>query len=201
MSEENPSSASLAQMAMLGEMWDEYRPRLLAMLERRLDPAIAARISADEVLQEAFLLARRKWPTCAEDAKQNPFAWWYRVARDCLIEAWRRETRPGRDPRKEMPWPQESSVQLGLSLMDHGTGPSKAAARDELRVRMRQTLDLLKQADRDILWMRHYDQLSFKEAAQVLDLTETAATVRYVRAVKRLKKLWLELYPREESRP
>jgi RNA polymerase sigma-70 factor (ECF subfamily) len=60
---------------------------------------------------------------------------------------------------------------------------------------MRQTLDLLKADDREILWMRHYDDLSFKEAAAVLQVTENAATVRYVRALRRLKDLWLKLHP------
>lgn len=119
----------------------------------------------------------------------------YRIVLDCLIECWRRETRACRDPRRELPWPQESSLQLGLGLVASGTSPSKAVARAELRERMRQTLDLLKQADREILWMRHYDQLSFPEAAQILGLSESAATLRYVRAVKRLKKLWQDLYP------
>ena len=90
-------------------------------------------------------------------------------------------------------------MQLGLGLVASGTSPSKAVARAELRERMRQTLDLLKQADREILWMRHYDQLSFPEAAQILGLSESAATLRYVRAVKRLKKLWQDLYPDESG--
>ncbi len=59
---------------------------------------------------------------------------------------------------------------------------------------MRQALDLLKEADRKVLWMRHYDELSFRDVAQVLGITENAAAVRYTRALRRLKVLWQQLY-------
>jgi RNA polymerase sigma-70 factor (ECF subfamily) len=85
-------------------------------------------------------------------------------------------------------------MQLGLSLVDRGTNPGAAAEREEVRQRIRQALDLLKDADRDILWMRHSDGLSFREAGDVLGVGENAATVRYVRALRRLKQLWLKLY-------
>jgi RNA polymerase sigma-70 factor (ECF subfamily) len=62
---------------------------------------------------------------------------------------------------------------------------------------MQQALEFLKERDREILWMRHHDQLTFAEAAQVLGTQESAATLRYVRALKRLKQLWQHLYPSE----
>jgi len=86
-------------------------------------------------------------------------------------------------------------VQLGLGLVATDTSPSEARARDELRERMRQTLELLGDRDREILWMRHYDELTFGEAASVLGIKESAATLRYVRALKRLKDLWQKFYP------
>src|SRR5260370_20937081 len=113
---------------------------------------------------------------------------------DCLIEAWRRETRDRRDPDREMPWPERSSVQLALSLMSPGTTPSAAAARQEVRQRVRQALDLLGPRHREILWMRHYDDLTFKEPAAVLSIKESAANLRYVRALRRLKDLWQKLH-------
>src|SRR5437899_2102335 len=123
---------SLIDSAALGKLLEEHRPRLRAMLQRRIDPALAARIDADDILSEAFLLARRKWAGFSE-AGMTPYAWLYRIALDCLIEAWRRETRGRRHPDREMPWPDRSSVQLGLNLIGTGTTPSKAAARNELQ--------------------------------------------------------------------
>jgi RNA polymerase sigma-70 factor (ECF subfamily) len=124
----------------------------------------------------------------------TPYAWLYRIVMDCLIEAWRRETRARRDPDREMPWPERSSVQLALSLMSPGTTPSAAAARQEVQQRVRQTLQMLGPRDQEILWMRHYDDLTFKEAAAVLGIKESAANLRYVRALRRLKDLWQKLH-------
>lgn len=183
---------SLADMAALGKLLEEHRPRLLAMLRRRIDPGLAARVSPEDICSETFLAARRRWATFDPDA---PYPWLYRLALDCLIEAWRRETRGCRDLHRDLPWPEASSLQLGLRLMGPDTTPTAALSREELRERMGQTMQLLKGAEREILWMRHHDGLSFKDAALVLGVTENAATVRYVRALRRLKELWLKLNP------
>ncbi len=186
--------SSLADMAGLGKLLQENRARLLATVRRRLDPAISTRIDAEDILSEAFLLARRKWSASRQESKQTPYAWLYRIVMDCLIEAWRRETRAKRTPRREMPWPEESSVELGIGLVAAGSSPSEAAARAKLQRRMRKALEVLSENDRQILWMRHYDQLSFREAATVLEISENAATVRYVRALKRLRAIWQEMH-------
>jgi RNA polymerase sigma-70 factor (ECF subfamily) len=190
-------SSSIADLALLGRLFEEHRSRLLAMVQRRLDPALAARIDAEDILNEAFLLARSRWGRFREQTDLTAYAWLYRITLDCLIEAWRRETRAGRDLHRQMPWPEASSVQLGLGLglVHPGTSPSEAAPREELRQKMRQAVELLKESDREILWMRHYDQLSFPEAARVLGIKESAATLRYVRALERLKKLWEQMDP------
>ncbi|HEV3081936.1 MAG TPA: sigma-70 family RNA polymerase sigma factor [Gemmataceae bacterium] len=188
------AASSVVDMVVLGQLLEEYRPRLLAMVRRRLDPALASRVDAEEIVNDGFFLAQRKWPRFKEQNALSPYAWLYGIVRDCLIETWRRETRGLRDARKNQPWPQESSEQLGLGLVAAGTSPSEAIVRDELRQCMQQALNRLKDGDREILWMRHYDQLAFPEAAQVLGITENAATVRYVRALRRLKDLWRRLY-------
>jgi RNA polymerase sigma-70 factor (ECF subfamily) len=190
-------AGSVADLAALGKLLEEHRPQLLAMLQRRIDPALSARLGPEDILSDAFLQARCKWQDYKHQSAVSPYAWLYRITLDCLIEAWRRETRERRHPKRAMPWPDQSSVQLGLGLVSPGTSPSEAAVREELQRRMRQALALLKDADREILWMRHYDQLSFKEAALVLGIKESAATLRYVRAVERLKKLWQQLHPTE----
>ena len=193
-----PDALPFNDAAVLGRLFTEHAPALRAMLERRLDPALEARLDADDLLSETFLLARHKWPGFAASG-MTAYAWLYRVALDALIEAWRRENRACRDVKAEVPWPERSSVQLGLSLVSPGTGPGSAAARAEMQARMRETLALLAPGDQEILWMRHFDGLSFREAASVLGVTENAATVRYARALRRLKDVWLTMNP--EDRP
>jgi RNA polymerase sigma-70 factor (ECF subfamily) len=198
MDREDPSlPSSVADMARLGKLFEEHQPRLLAMIRRRLDPALAARISPEDVLSNAFLKARRKWAAFNVQSALTPYAWLYRIVRDSLIEAWRRENRVGCDPKREMPWPERSSMQLVLGLVGSANSPSAEAARDDLRRRVTATLELLKDKDREILWMRHHEDLAFPEIACVLEIAANAARVRYVRALDRLRELWNRLYPDE----
>ena len=192
-----PVSDSVAQMAQLGQVLQQHRPRLLAMLQRRIDPKLAKRIEAEDVLAEVFLLAGRRWQAFSTQAQADPYPWLYRLALDCLIEAWRRETRDCRDLRGELPWPDQSSVQIGFGLMHTGTSPSQALAREELRQSMKRIMDLLSPKDRELLRMRHEDELSHAEAGQVLGISENAAAVRYMRALQRLRDLWNQLHPGE----
>jgi len=194
-------SFTVADMATLGKLLEEHRPKLLAMVQRRIDPSLAARVDPEDVLSEAFLEARRKWGRFKAQSAMTPYAWLYRVVLDSLIAAWRRETRPARDHRQEMPWPERSSVQLGLRLMAPDTSPSKAVAREELQHEVRRVMECLSDRDQEILWMRVFDQLSFREAAMVLGVTENAATVRYARALRRLKDLWFRFHENEGDRP
>lgn len=189
------SGRTVAEIATLGKMLHEHRPALLAMLDRRIDPKLAPRISAEDVLSEAFLEARRKWDWYKQQTSYSPYVWLYRICLDCLIAAWRRETRDVRNVRLDLPYPDASSACLGLGLVHSGTSPSEGAAREELQARMRQAMAMLKPHDQELLWMRHYDQLAFADIAQLLNITENAATVRYVRALKKLEKIWTKLYP------
>jgi RNA polymerase sigma-70 factor, ECF subfamily len=187
-------SLTVADMATLGRLLEEHRPNLLAMVQRRIDPSLAARIDPEDVLSEAFLEARRKWNRFKGQSAMTPYAWLYRIVLDSLVAAWRRETRATRDPRQELPWPERSGVQLGLSLVAPGTSPSKAVAREELQHEVRRVMECLSDRDQEILWMRVFDQLSFREAAMVLGVTANAAAVRYARALRRLKELWIRLH-------
>jgi RNA polymerase sigma-70 factor (ECF subfamily) len=169
------------------------------MARRRLDGALAARIDAEDVLSEAYLVAHRKWPEFRSDSHVSTYAWLYGIVRDCLIAAWRTHTRDRRNIHASMPWPDASSVLLGLKLVATDMSPSSLVAQDELQQRMRQTLQVLKEMDRQVLWMRHYDKLTFSEIGAVLGIAENAATLRYVRALKRLKAQWLEGNPEDGS--
>lgn len=190
---------SVSTFANLGRVFEEYRPRLLAMLERRIDPSLAHRVDPDDVLNEAFIVARLRWASVANqlqsqslpsDPSSMQYAWLYRLVLDTLIEVYRRHTRQKRDVRLDMPWPDASSIQLGFGLVNQGTSPSEAVMRGELQQSVRRVVDLLKEPEREILWMRHNDQLSFREIGAVLSITENAATVRYTRALRRLRVFW-----------
>src|SRR5881227_1962461 len=102
--ESSSPPGSSADLARLVEMFEAHRDKLRAMVERRLDRSLAARIDADDILSEAFLEARRRWPNFDPRATP-PYVWLYGIVRERLLDAWRRATRLGRDVRREMPWP------------------------------------------------------------------------------------------------
>jgi RNA polymerase sigma-70 factor (ECF subfamily) len=162
-----------------------------------MDPAMAARVEAEEILHEAFIRAMGKWT--GRDPALPIYAWLYRIARDCLIDAWRAANAVGRSIQREVPWPEQTSIQLGLGLVGSVTSPSAAIARGELRERIRWAVAQLKPEDQEVLWMRHGDELSFGDVATVLGVSENTATQRYVRALRRFRRLWSEVGPRDSG--
>jgi RNA polymerase sigma factor (sigma-70 family) len=191
--------SSVFDLAELGQMWQKYRPRLLSMLERRIDPALRPRLGADDVLSEAFLVAQGRWNSYRAGSPMTPYAWFYRLALDALIEAWRREHRGCRDLHRNLPYPDRSSVQLGLKIVSPGTKPSEAFARQELRDQVKQALDLLPEQRRQILWMRHVDELSIAEICSVLEMHERTVFRELKRAVQQLTAVWRQIHPEGEQ--
>jgi RNA polymerase sigma-70 factor (ECF subfamily) len=177
-----------AERRALALLLEEHRQRLLGMLRGRLTGRLAARKDADDLVAEVYLVAQRKWRAFQAQGEVSAWVWLYGIARDCLSETWARETRARRDVRDQREFPDRSSEQLALGLMASMVSPSSAAARKESKEKVQFALARLKPVDHEILVMRHYDQLSFKDAAQVLGITQNAANVRYVRALDRLKE-------------
>ena len=173
------------------------------MVDRRLDLALRARIGSDDILQDAFELAKGKWPEFLRRqqsaaqliASRSTYSWLYRVVLDSLINASRKHSSGPRDVHREIPLPESSSLQLGCNLIGRGPGPATLLQQEESRELIRRAMAKLKDSDREVLWMRQGDQLSFSEIGDVLDITENAATVRYARALGRLHQLWQELCP------
>jgi RNA polymerase sigma-70 factor (ECF subfamily) len=183
----------VAELAALLRDFEEHRARLFAMVRRRIDPSLAVRIEPEEILHEAFIRAMAKWP--GRDPALPVYAWLYGLVRDCLFDAWRAANAAGRSLQREVPWPEQTSIQLGLGLVGSLTTPSQDLERGELRERIRSAVGQLKCEDQEVLWMRHGDDLSFAEIAAVLRVSENTATQRYVRALRRFRKTWSEVDP------
>ncbi len=196
---QNPPS-SVSELAALGKVFEEHTERLLAMVRRRIDRALAPRIDPEDILSEAFLRARGRWSSYNPKV-MSTYTWLYRIVLDCLIETSRKAHSAGRSIQREVPWPERSSVQLGMGLFGSTTSPSEAFARSELRQRIVWAVEQLKPDDREILAMRHFDELSHAEAAAILEITTDAAMQRYGRALRRLKRLWDQIHPRDEPEP
>lgn len=188
---------SVFEMAELGALFDAHGRRLTAIVRRRLDAAAGGRMDPDGIVADAFADAARGWAAYRAARTPDPFVWLYRLAIDRLIDEWRKNVRPKRDMRRDVPWPSHPSVDFGLRADQ--TGVSEAAVRNEQAALLRAAIDRLKAADREVVLLRGYDDLSFREIGQLLGVGENTATVRYVRALKRLKQEWQHLTG--ESRP
>jgi RNA polymerase sigma-70 factor (ECF subfamily) len=174
----------------LESLFQEHAPRLRAWLARRLPTSLRRRLDCDDILQEAFLLARAKFPAYQASPDLAPYPWLLRAVRDCYLRQWDKNTRECRNHLQELPWPDGSSLQLGLGLISGGPSPSDGAAREEVRARVLRAVQALSADDRELLDLRYWEGLPFADVGAVLGIREEAARVRHARALKRFAALW-----------
>jgi RNA polymerase sigma-70 factor (ECF subfamily) len=187
--------AAAGDVEALGELFSRHRDRLRRMIQLRLDRRLSGRLDPSDVLQEAFLEVSRALGQYVENAEQ-PFFLWLRLVTGRKLQALHRRHlgTKVRDAGREIALhrgalPEASSVALAAQLLGRLTTPSQAAMRSELRLRVQEALNGMNALDREVLALRHFEQLTNKETAQVLEITEAAASNRYVRALGRLKDL------------
>jgi RNA polymerase sigma-70 factor (ECF subfamily) len=163
------------------------------MVRLRMDRRLQGRVDASDVLQEAWLDAARRLPEYAQEPQMPPFLWLRFLAMQRLLALHRFHLgAEKRNAAQEVslhrgPMPAASSVSLASRLLGKFTSASQKAIRAELRVRLQETLNRLDPIDREVLALRHFEELSNNETAEVLGLSKAAASNRYVRALKRLK--------------
>jgi RNA polymerase sigma-70 factor (ECF subfamily) len=170
-----------------------HREAIRRLIDLRLDPAIVQRVDASDVAQDVLLEASRR----LQDYLKNPampFHLWLRhIAKDHIIDAHRRHHQAQkRGVNREQPlarpgWMDQSSLELAGQLVDPERTPASAAIQEELQHRLHRAMAQLDEDDRDILLMRHFEQLPNQEVASLLGLTEAAASMRYLRAIRRLR--------------
>jgi RNA polymerase sigma-70 factor (ECF subfamily) len=179
----------------LGELLALHRERLRRMVELRMDRRLQGRLDASDVIQEAFLEASVRFDEFRRDRPMPFFLWLRFITGQKLIVAHRRHLgTKARDARREVSiyrgaLPEATSESLAAQLLGRFTSPSLAAARAELQVRLQEMLNTMDGTDREILVLRHFEQLSCAESAAVLGIEESTASSRYYRALKRLKEL------------
>lgn len=180
--------------AAAAELFEEYRERLRLMVKFRLDDRVLGRIEPDDVLQEASLEVTRRVDDYLKDPQVPPFVWMRMITLQKTIDTHRRHL--GADKRNaaqdvrlgpHVPW-KSTSLSLAAQLVASITSPSEAFLRQESLQRMGDALEELSEQDREILVLRHLEELTNNEAAQVLGLEKSAATKRYIRALKRLRE-------------
>jgi RNA polymerase sigma-70 factor (ECF subfamily) len=176
-----------------GEALVRHRARLRRLVEARLDRRVRGRVDPSDVLQDGFVDAVARFPTYLADPTLPLFLWLRLVIGERLAKVHR--THLGtqvRDAAREVslyrgPMPAASSAALAAHLLGKETSPTQAAVRAERLLRLQEALNALDPLDREILSLRHFEELTHAEAARVLEIQEAAAAKRYIRALKRLK--------------
>jgi RNA polymerase sigma-70 factor, ECF subfamily len=179
----------------LAELFTHYREQLRCMIDLRLDPRLNGRISGSDVLQEAYIDALKRVNHFFEKPDMPFYLWLRLVAAQRLVEVHRHHLGAEmRDVQREVTldggnYPSASSFTIAARLAGHGESPSQAAMRNETLVLLEQALNTMEPVDREVLAMRHFEELSNDEVARVLGLKKAAASNRYVRALQRLKEI------------
>jgi RNA polymerase sigma-70 factor (ECF subfamily) len=192
--------AAAHDAAAVGELFELYRDRLRRLVRIRIDRRLQGRLDPSDVLQDAFLEYARSLPEYVKNP-EAPFYLWLRCITGRKLHALHRRhlgTRM-RNAGREVPLyqgalPEASSVLLAAQLLGKLTTPSEALLRAERQMQIQQALNDMEPLDREVLVLRHDEQLSNQETAQVLGLSEAAASVRFIRALRRLKNI-LQLTP------
>ena len=188
----------------LATLFREHEPRLRRMIELKLDRRIRARLSVSDVVQESYIEYAESFPRYKRQGDIPFYLWLRTVAIRKLSELQRRHLgTAARQVSREVRLqcnaePNTSSFSLAEFFVASITSPSQAAMRMELQVRIQCVLNDMDAADREVLSLRHFEQLTNNEVAQVLELSAAAASLRYFRALKRLRPLLNEIIPRED---
>jgi RNA polymerase sigma-70 factor (ECF subfamily) len=179
----------------LNEIFARHRDRLRRMVEMRLDRRLQARIDASDVIQDAYLEVAMRLPEYLNNPELPLFLWLRLVVGERLATLHRHHLGTQmRDAGREVSLyrealPAASSAALAAQLLGKQTSPTQAAVRAERMLRIQEALNTLDSLDREVLALRHFEQLTRAETAQVLGIAEAAAAKRYIRALKRLKDL------------
>lgn len=178
----------------LGELFAKYRDRLSRMIQFRLDGRLKGRVATSDVLQEAYIDALKRLPHY-QAAEGMPFLVWLRwVIMQRLVEVHRQHLGARkRDAGREVAFDAGRSVAASsekiAEFFNDQTSPSQAVERAEAMEQLREALDGLDPTDREVLALRHFEQLSRAETAEVLGISPEAGAKRYFRALKRLKEV------------
>lgn len=177
----------------LADYYSQHRERLWRMVNFRLDKRLVGRVDADDVLQEAYLDAAQRMHHYLDDPSMSFFVWLRLVVKQTLIDIHRRHLGAQmRDANREVSmhvggYSQATSISLAAHLLGSFTSPSQLAVKDEMVKQLEDAIEKMDPIDQEILALRHFEELTNSEVAEVLSIQQKAASIRYVRAVARLK--------------
>ena len=176
------------------ELFEEHRDRLHRIIAVRLDARLAQRVDVDDILQEVYLDAADRISYYIENHSESLLVWLRLVTMQTMANVFRRHfDAKMRDARMEVSLEScshgKNHKPVLLSLLGQLTSPSAAAMRDETAKQLTDLIANMKPMDREIIHLRHFEMLDNREVAEVLGIQQKAASIRYVRAIQRLRQM------------
>lgn len=174
---------------------EKHRESLRRMVHTRMDQALNRRVDASDIVQDVLLEASQRLQDYLNDPRM-PFGLWLRhIAQDRIIDLHRRHRLAARrsldreQPLSPAAYQNNSSLDLAAQLRDREVTPAAATLRKELEGQFLAALEQMSEDDRDLLMMRHFEGLSNSDVAEILGLTPSAAGMRHLRALRRLRQI------------
>lgn len=177
------------------DLFARHRDRLKRMVHLRLSRRLQGRVDDSDVVQEALTDCARRLQEYVADPKLPFFLWLRHMTGLKLNEFHRRHLGTQlRDADREVTLhrgglPEADSMSLAAHLLGQLTTPSQAAIKAETRLIVQDALNNMDATDREVLALKHFEQLSTTEIAEVLGMSKAGAGSRYLRAIKRLKEI------------
>jgi len=179
----------------VNQLMERHRQSLRQMVQLRMDRVLSQRVDASDIVQDVLLEASQRLLEFIHDARMPFHLWLRQLAKDQLIDTHRRHRlaqRRSLDREQSLvqhATSDHSSLDLAAQLRDQELTPAAAALRKEFQQRFYQALEQLEEDDRELILMRHVEQLTNSDIAQVLGLSQPAAGMRHLRALRRLREI------------
>jgi RNA polymerase sigma-70 factor (ECF subfamily) len=174
----------------LATLFAKNHDRLVRLVSFRLSRRLFGRVGPDDILQEAYLAASQRIAHYAIDLPVSSYVWLRSIVMQTLTDIHRHHLGAQmRDAGREIvrEFSSNPSVSIAAFLVGRLTSPSQAAERAEMFELVERTVAGLESLDQEVLALRHFEELSNSEVAEVLGIQQKAASIRYIRALKRLK--------------
>ena len=182
----------------VNKLLEKHRRSVRRLVEMRLDRKVQQRVDVSDVVQDVMVEASGRLEKYLDDPVMAFHLWIRQIAWDRIIDTYRRHrVSAKRNMDREQPiavpaGSDHSTMELAVQLRDPALTPAAAATQREIAGKVEAVIELLNEQDREIILMRHYEHLSNLEIAEVLKLNPPAASMRYLRALRRLRQLLAE---------
>jgi RNA polymerase sigma-70 factor, ECF subfamily len=173
-----------------GALFDRHKERLRRTVRLRLDGRLLGIVDSSGVLKLVREEATRRGGELADPDGPDAFLWLRQVTGAVLVQL--HHERLGPNVRGDISLyrgalPEATSIALAAHLLGRGRGDEdRAAARADHKLLLQEALNAMETLDREVLTLRHCEQLSNDEAASVLGIPRSEASEAYIRALKRI---------------